>query len=170
MAVEQRNEFQVPTLEAVRWGIQTLKASRVHPFFLAYLHLRKQAAEQGTMDDIVPDWEELGTYLRVRGAPPGKPYYRPLWHGNATDPGRYWLNPNLAGSYAPSSLRNVPTRVVGINGSHFSLRPEHARLAREHLLYEEPISAIALAAFLYRDFGLMAERSLGPHDLAQELR
>jgi hypothetical protein len=118
----------------------------------------------------VPDWEELGTYLRVPGGPAGKPYYRPLWNGKGLDPGRYWLNPNLAGSYSPSSLRNVPMRVVSTAGSHFSLLPEHARLAREHLLYGEPISAIALAAYLYRNFGLSSSNPLEPADLAEVLR
>lgn len=163
--VEQSDALQVLTIEAVRWGIETLKQTRVHPFFLAYLHLRKRAAEQGSDEDIAPDWEELGDYMHVRGGPPGKPYYRPLWHGKGTDPGRYWLNRNLAGSYAPSSLRNVPVRVIETRGSHFSLRPEHARLALEHLLYEQSLSAIALAAYLYRNYGFSSDRMLGSDDL-----
>lgn len=169
-AAEQTQEVHVLTLEAIRWAIDALKSVRIHPFFLAYLHLRKQAAEQGTADDIAPDWDELGTYLAVRGGPPGKPYYRPLWNGKGVDPGRYWLNPNLAGSYSPSSIRNVPMRVVDINGSHFSLKPDHAQLALKHLLYDEPVSTIALAAFLYREFGLISSRAPAPSDLGDMLR
>lgn len=170
MAVEQRQDFQVLTLEAVRWSLDALKEASVHPFFLAYLHLRKQAAEQGTTADLTPNWDELGTYLRVPGGPPNKPYYRPFWNGKETDPGRYWLNPNLAGSYAPSSLRIVPREIVDIIGGHFSLKPDHAQLARKNLLYDQPISAIAMAAFLYRDFGFAATGSLDPNDLEDELR
>lgn len=164
---EQADGFQVITLEAARWGIETLKEARVHPFFLAYLHIRKRGAELGTSEDIVPNWDELGTYMHVRGGPPGKPYYRPLWHGKDVDPARYWLNRNLAGSYAPSSLRNVPIRVIDIRGGHFALRPGHARLAFEHLLYGQRLSAIALAAYLYRDFGFVSDRTPGPEDLRE---
>lgn len=147
------------TVEAVRWAVRELTAQRIHPFFLAYLHLRKQAASQESEEDIRPDWDELGRFMRVSGGPPGKPYFRPLWHGKGADPGRYWLNPNLAGSYAPSSLRDVPYRVIETNGSRFSLKPDHASLAREHLLYGQPVSALALAAYLYRDFAILADGS-----------
>jgi hypothetical protein len=155
---EQQQPVFVLKLETVRWAIQELQDKRIHPFFLAYLHLRQQSAAQGTVDDIAPDWEELAKYLPVEGGPPNKPYYRPFWNGGGTDPGRYWLNRNLAGSFSPSSLREVPKKVVEGRGSHFALRADHAQLAREHLLYDTPISALAMAAYLYRDFGLVSER------------
>lgn len=162
----QANEY-VLTLEAVRWGVRELMAQRIHPFFLAYLHLRKEAARQESEQDIRPNWDELGEFMRVSGGPPGKPYFRPLWHGKATDPGRYWLNPNLAGSYAPSSLRDVPYRVIDTNGSRFSLRPDHAELAREFLLYRETVPVVALGAYLYRDFAIVADAFPQPLDLAR---
>ncbi len=152
----------VLTLEAVRWGIDTLKKQKIHPFFLAYIHLRKRAVELGMDSDISADWEELAQYLPVKGGPPSKPYYRPFWHGKSTEPGRYWLNPNLAGSYAPSSLRDVPYKVIDTSGSHFSLKPDHAGLAREHLLFDEPVSCFALAAFFFRDFGISTPSAVVP--------
>ena len=45
-----------------------------------------------------------------------------------------WLNENVAGSYAPSSLRpDQPFRqVVNISGRKYSLPTNHAQLAFEH--------------------------------------
>jgi hypothetical protein len=166
-AATQQQPMFVPTVEAVRWGLDALRRRRIHPFFLAYLHLRKRSQEEGDTAGIHPEWEELGEHLRVSGGPPGKPFYRPVWNGKPDDVGRYWLNPNLAGSYAPSSLRNVPYKVISTSGSTFSLKPNHASLALEHLLYEEPLSAVAFAAFYYRDFGLITSGELPtPMDLA----
>jgi hypothetical protein len=168
--IDNEQPVSVLTLEAVRWGVSTLKASKIHPFFLAYLYLRKRAEEQGSTADIAPSWEDLGRYLEVKGGPSGKPYFRPFWHGNTDDPGRYWLNPNIAGSYSPSSLRKAPYEVIDTEGSHFSLRPSHSILARQYLLFNEQVNALALSAFLYRDFGLIAPGALSPGDLVSVFR
>jgi hypothetical protein len=161
----------VITVPAVRWAIDTLKGAKIHPFFLAYLHLRKRAVEEGS-DVVSAQWDELGELMRVSGGPPGKPYYRPFWHGNVDDPGRYWLNRNIPGSYAASSLRSVPLKVVDTVGSEFSLRPHHAQLARQHLLFDQPVSAVALATFFYRNFAFTAEPPAlpSPSDLPEVLR
>jgi len=172
MAAADQPITYVLTLDAVQWGIAELKRAKVHPFFLAYLHLRKRGSEDGTQSMITADWDELGTYLAVSGGPPGKPFYRPIWNGNVQDVGRYWLNPNIAGSYAPSSLRGVPRKVVDTNGSEFMLRSNHARLARRHLLYDDTISALAFAAFFYRNHGFVTDdvEPPEPHDLEHVLR
>lgn len=166
-ATDQSQAVFVPTVEAVKWGLGVLKGQRVHPFFLAYLHLRQVAQEQGTLSDIQPEWDQLAEHLAVPGGPPGKPYYRPIWNSQTDDPGRYWLNPNLAGSYAPSSLRNVPYKIVETSGSTFSLKSGHAQLALDNLLYGQQLSAVAFAVFYYRDFGLVTSGgSPSPLDLA----
>jgi hypothetical protein len=69
------------------------------------------------------------------------------------------LNENVAGSYAPSSLRpEQPFRqVVNIQGRQYSLPSDHARRAFEHLLYSKPVQAADLAVILYRDFGLLGD-------------
>ena len=154
----------------MQWAISDLQSQRIHPWFLAYLHLRQRSIEQGSSDDIEPHWEELARYMRVSGGPPGKPFYRPLWNGKGSDPGRFWLNPNLAGSYSPSSVRELARKVVDTHGSHFELRPNHAEAAFKYLLNETRVSALALAAYLFRDFGFAADRPLEPPDLAAVLR
>lgn len=157
-------------LDVVRWAIDRLNEKRAHPFFLAYLHLRSRATEQGSAADIVPQWQALGHFLAVPGGPPRKPYFRPL----SDPPGNFnrgWLNENLAGSFAPSSLREgmPPIRVVEKAGpGRLSLRAGHAELARLHLLFGELVSFYPLAVFLYRDFGfLMTKGDSGPTALRE---
>ena len=151
----------VLSLDTVRQAIARLTEIRAHPFFLAYLHLRSRAASSGSDSNIRPSWNnELAPYIYMPGGPPKKPYYRPLFDppGN---PSRYWLNENLAGSFAPSSLREgkPPMQVVqrGTVDKTFSLRPSHAQRALEHLLFGERLPAYTFSSFLYRDFGFLTD-------------
>lgn len=157
MAVSGANpDVMVLTLRAVRWAIGELKSSKVHPFFLAYLHLRRHTEFAGS-SRVTPAWDELGDFLRVKGGPPNKPYFRPFWNGNVEDASRYWLNANIAGSYAPSSLRTVPRTVIDTDGAEFILLEGHAQRARHNLLYDTRISAVATAAFFFRDYGFLPD-------------
>jgi hypothetical protein len=150
------NPTWVLRLDVVRWGLDQLASRAAHPFFLAYLHLRSRSIAQGDDSNIRPRWSELAPYIEVPGGPPRKPYYRPLFEP-AGNPSRYWLNENLAGSFAPSSLREgqPPMEVVrkGPQGT-FSLRPDHASLALHHLLHDQPVQIYPFVAFLYRDYGI----------------
>jgi hypothetical protein len=89
-------------------------------------------------------------YLRANGMSDDFPYVKPF--GGPTN------NRNVAGSYAPSSLRGVAPLMKVITfdqDSHpttLSLRTGHIDLAFRHLLNERRISLLALGAFLYRDF------------------
>ena len=146
-------------VERVRQSIEALLDRDTHSFFAAYLHLRRTAAQLGRTTDLPLDLADLAEVLAVEGGPPGKPYLRPFWRGQR-EAGQEWLNSNLAGSYAPSSLRGVPMRVVEVDAHrHFNLREGHWNIAREELLYDEPLPALALASFLFRD---QAITSSGP--------
>ena len=99
--------------EGVRVATQALLSRDSHPFFIAYLWLRRQAVIQGTTAHIRPDWAGLAPYMEVSGALPSKPYLRPFWQGRH-DSGQEWLNNNIAGSFAPSSLRKVALQVLSL--------------------------------------------------------
>jgi hypothetical protein len=146
--------------ERVREAIDALTARSVHPFFPAYLQIRKTAVEQGIGSGIRPHWEDVGSFLRVEGGPPGKPYFRPLFT-RAEDFGRYWMGTNLAGMWAPSSLRQgmPPREVVDTANSAFTLRDAHAELALQHLLFGQPVDVMALAIFFFRDYGFYSDES-----------
>ncbi len=160
----------VVRLARVRQSIETLLARQTHPYFIAYLHLRRTAARQGRLTGLTPNWAALGNLLEVPGAPPGKPFLRPFWKGQR-DAHQEWLNANLAGSFAPSSLRGVPLRVVDTDAQgRFLLRERHWELAREHLLLDNPMPVLALAAFLFRDLGLYFVAEPGPATLIELFR
>jgi hypothetical protein len=126
----------------------------MHQFMPGYLQLRRVAGKVGKTTDLSPDWSGLGALLAVPGGP--HPYFRPFWNG-ARNANQEWLNKNLAGSFAPSSLRNVPLRVIEIDPTtkHFSLRSHHWEAARENLLFGEQLSVAALAGFFLRNYAVV---------------
>jgi len=154
----------------VRECIRKLLSRDTHPFFVAYLYLRSLARRSGSLTGLTPEWAELGRLLEVPGASASKPYLRPFWKGEH-NAGQEWLNQNLAGSFAPSSLREVPSRVVETDAQgRFNLRPNHDDLARTHLLYDVPLPALAVAGFMFRDFGFVAQSRPTPEDLVDLFR
>lgn len=97
-------------------------------------------------------------FFLVANHPLGTPYIKIFTEQKASER-NLWLNENVAGSYAPSSLRsNQPFRqVVNIENRTYSLPADHAVRALEHLLYSKPVQAADLAVVLYRDYGLLGE-------------
>lgn len=146
----------VLTTTVVRWGIEQLQSRKVHTFFPAYLEIRRIAVEAGSDTGIYPNWGNVEKYLQVPGGPPGKPNFRPFWH-QSRKAGQDWLNANIAGSYATSSIRKVPENVVDPDGSGYALKDGHARLALKHLLFGQALPIFPLAAFYYRDFGFTTD-------------
>jgi hypothetical protein len=136
-------QLHVLTLAAVKAGIETLQNRRIHEQFPAYLHLRQRGLAAGSLSGIEPVWHDVSELLKVPGGPPAKPHYRPFASRNLKDPSRYWLNENLAGSYAPSSLRS--TFMLDQDGA-FALPPDHASQALRVLLKSTRVPAWALAA------------------------
>lgn len=133
-----------------------LREQKTHTLFPGYLHLQQQAGRLGRLHDLRPDF--LGffrTFFQVRDHPLGTPYIKPFTEQKASTK-NLWLNENVAGSYAPSSLRpDQPFRqVVQIAGRSYSLPQQHAALALKHLMYSRKLPVAELAVFLYRDYGL----------------
>jgi hypothetical protein len=145
----------VVSVERVQEAISVLLERKSHPWFPAYMDLRRAAAVQDSLDDIEPSWVQLQTELRVCEAPSNRPYLRPFWN-QARNKHQEWLNENGAGSWAPSSIRagQPPFYVVEPHDGRFRLREGHAQLALEYLLYSERIPALAIAAFMLRDRAL----------------
>jgi hypothetical protein len=161
--------YVIPT-DRVREAIRLLIDRHTHQHFIAYLYLRSLAAREGRFDGLKPSWSELSDWLLVEGGPAGKPHLRPFWKGKR-NAGQEWLAENLAGSYSPSSLRKETLRVIQTDAAgEFSLRENHAQLALEHLLLGARIEALALAGFLYRDYGFVGKASPTSDDLIDVFR
>ncbi|MGQ3549252.1 hypothetical protein [Streptomyces rochei] len=143
--------------EVIRWAIDRLSTQRIHPFFLAYLYLHSLTPDENNPTPVSPIWGDLGKYLVMPGGPPNKPFYRPFFT-DIRKPERYWLNANLAGSWAPSSLRQVPKKVVDVvDDGLFLLKENSAELALQHLLYDEPVPALALSAYMLRNYAFSSD-------------
>lgn len=159
--VDPQSTWIVPP-KRVREAIDTLLSRQVHPFFPAYVHLRQVAGREGRTTELRPNWPELGKYLEMEGGP--KPYFRPFWKGTRNG-FQEWLNSNLAGSYAPSSLRREPSNVIETTAAGaFNLLEGHAERALQSWLGGERLPALAVAAFFLRDYGVVADDP-GPEDL-----
>jgi hypothetical protein len=155
----------------VREAITTLIGRRTHPLFVAYLHLRQVAAQSptGSLTDIQPVWTEVSEVLRVPDAPSKHPHLRPFWSTANSKIDRYWLNDNLAGSFAPSSLRGG-NGIVGVvfiaqADKSFTLLEGHVQAALTGLLFDQRMPVHALAAFLLRDHGFINPTMPIPDDL-----
>jgi hypothetical protein len=143
-------------------SLARLREQQTHTLFAGYLHLQQQATQVGRLSNLRPDF--LGffrRFFRVANAPLGTPYIKPFTEQQASSK-NLWLNENVAGSYAPSSLRpGQPFRqVVEIVGRDYTLPVDHAQRAFEHLLYSRRLPVAELAVFLYRDFGLRNPTSI----------
>ena len=145
--------------------LDILRDQKVHNTFAGYLCVRRTAFSEGRRDNLQVNFKEFfDTFFRVSGAPPRKPYVLPFWDSPASESNK-WFNQNVAGSYAPSSLRSDSPflKVVGVEGARkptsirYSLFNDDAKLAQRHLLYGTRLPALALAAFLYRDFAIEAD-------------
>ncbi len=146
--------------------LSRLRKQNTHTLFPGYLHLQQRASQLGRLEDLQPDFRLFfEQFFSVGNHPLGAPYIKPFTERKASTR-NLWLNENVVGSYAPSSLRaGQPFRkVVTIEQRKYSLPPDHARRALEHLLYCTPVQAADLAVVLYRDFGLLDD-SLTIEDL-----
>lgn len=146
----------------VEEAIKKLIESSVHRMFPGYLSLKQQAGVHSQTDDLpFPYTEFFNQYFRVSGS--DKPYLVPFTPLENPSDETLWVNDNVAGTYAPSSLRiDSPfTQVVEVeeagHNSRWRLQPNHWQLARHHLCNGETIPAESLAAFLFRDYAFEAK-------------
>ncbi|HEY7065925.1 MAG TPA: hypothetical protein VII06_30915 [Chloroflexota bacterium] len=166
-------------IDTVRACIGELSRLRIHEQFAAYLCLKRLAAYDGRTDNLDPrGWKDcFETFFAVPGHPRGHPYMRPFSsRQRQTGLEEFWFNANIAGSFAPSSLRpDMPiVAVVEVTGkgrnARYSFRPEHWRLARQHLAFNQSIPVLPLAAFLYRDHALLSNDPATYPDLVSVFR
>ncbi|MBA3240758.1 MAG: hypothetical protein H0T60_05975 [Acidobacteria bacterium] len=143
----------------VAQSLFNLRQQKTHTLFAGYLYLQQRASQLGWLEDLQPEFLPFfKQFFYVDNHPLGAPYIKPFTEQKASTQ-NLWLNENVAGSYAPSSLRSgQPFRqVVNIEGRKYSLPSDHAQRAFKHLLYSIPVQVADLAVVLYRDFGLRGD-------------
>jgi hypothetical protein len=150
--------------------LEELRNQRIHNNFAGYLCVKRTAFRDGRNDNLQVNFKDFfDNFFRVEGAPSDKPYAMPFWDAPPSEANK-WFNENVAGSYAPSSLRSgSPFRkVIRVEGSRraadirYSLLEDDAKLALKHLLYNTQIPALSLATFLYRDFAISVDEGAVP--------
>lgn len=153
--------------DVVRDAILNLQGTRVHENFVAYLHLRHEAAREDRPTRLSADWSgEVHRWLDVPGGPPNKPHFRPF-ASRSRDSGAFWMSRNLAGSYAKSSLRDdMRALFVGDDGTYQipidnDGNPSIKRVSAA-LLFGNKVAAWALAAFLYRNHKFINDATTAP--------
>lgn len=143
-------------VERVKESIDALLSHEAHQWYPGYMSLRRQArlqSDDNGLDyaEIEPNWRDLGQFLSVPGGPTGRPFLRPFWSGTR-ERNQEWLNQNLAGSYAPSSWRNVQLALAHEGSDRqIGLKDGHAKIALETLLSGTPLPALPAAAFFLRN-------------------
>jgi len=152
---EGKTSFFV-SVAAAKLAVAKLTSIKVHPHFSGYLAAVAAAAEAGRQDKLKINFQQFyNNYLLVDGAPSDKPYLQPF--SESTKQAPQLFNKNVAGSYAPSSLRSVaPIRtVVEFKGARqrvtHTLRENHEGIALKELAGPKRIPVHSLATFLFRD-------------------
>ncbi|WP_141714882.1 hypothetical protein [Micromonospora mirobrigensis] len=163
----------VLTAEAVRWGIETLAFQRLHPTFVMYLYLRKQQ-RAGKLGEASASSDELLALIRMPGNPT-KPYYFPLIDRGKRKPGEllpsFWRAENIPGSWSPGSIfRLKGGGWMGLSNGGYTLPQDHIDRALRELLYETPVSALALGAYFLRNDGFIISGVPAPTDLIAGFR
>lgn len=154
------SRWRVISPTVAKQALSRLFEIRVHPHFAGYLCVLQAARSAAKQLARHPDFKDFfERFLRVEGAPAQKPYVQPFTDSKKSDRWSPFFNVNVAGSYAPSSLRpEAPfLGVVKITGdgprASYSLNPDHAAKAFDDLLLGKRMPVASLAAFLYRDYG-----------------
>ncbi len=145
----------VPTLPKVKASLDALASLDAHRALAGYLCVLNAASIENRTADLRPDFRGFfDRFFRIGDPPSKKPYAVPFARGAKS----ILFNENVAGSYAPSSLRPVNPlhSLMDIKGgggqASFTLRDNHIEQTRE-LLLPVPLPIYAYACFMYRDFG-----------------
>ncbi|QQZ55280.1 hypothetical protein IFE09_17895 [Streptomyces microflavus] len=160
------NTQWVLRIDVVQQAIKDLQAMHIHENFVVYLHVTRQGGKMGgggspkQLTGIAPDWSgEVQEWLDVPEGPPSKPHFVPF-SSRGSDPARFWKGSNLAGSYAPSSLRSMNSLFVGPDRTYrLPATPTggvDASKLKESLLGTSVVPAWAVATFIYRNRAFMA--------------
>jgi hypothetical protein len=157
----------VPTIECVKRSIEGLMAVNVSAVTPGYLCVLNTAGRVGRISGLRPKFRPFfNRHFRVGEPPDKKPYIVPF--GRTAGGFDLLFNSNVAGSYAPSSMRDVNPLfdVLEIDEGRYSLFEDHAQNARDRIL-KRPLPVCATACFLYRDYGFAPKPSA--QDLVQQL-
>lgn len=141
-------------VDSVKESISDLRRRPLHPNLVGYLCVKRELRRSLDGSAVSPAFKKFfDEFLAVSGGE--APYLAPFKETGKLESSP-WFNANVAGSYAPSSLRETSAllKVCSLDRANrkFSLLKGHASLALQHLAASQKIPVLSLATFLYRDF------------------
>lgn len=149
--------------EVVRDCLHRLIDEPIHRMFPGYLCLQQQATQENRTSGLsFPYNEFFDDYLRVRDDS-DRPYFVPFTQAENPSLGELWNNKNVAGTYAPSSLRSTaPLMKIaeieeGGHNSKWAIEDRHWELARHNMCEGDQVPVESLAAYLLRDYAFEAD-------------
>jgi hypothetical protein len=107
--------------------------------------------------------EFFDDYFRIKRDESDTPYFVPFNESETDSIDLMWFNQNVAGTYAPSSVRSTSPllKIAEIeqsgHNSKWALTDEHWKLARHELADGSKIPVESLAAFLFRDYAFTSD-------------
>lgn len=157
---------------SVRWAIDTLGAQKLHPTFVMYLYLRKEN-RAGRLSTAAASSGEVEALIRMPGHPT-KPFYFPLIDRGvrAGSPlPTFWRAVNISGSWSPGSIyRQKGGGWMGLSTGGYTLPDDHVERAFKDLLYEKPVSALALGCYFLRNDGFVLSGQPTADDVVEGFR
>jgi hypothetical protein len=158
---------------AVRWGIDTLGAQKLHPTFVMYLYLRREQ-RAGRLLSASASSEDVLSLIRMPGNPT-KPYYFPLIDRGIRTTGKplpsFWRAQNIPGSWSPGSIfRLKGGGWLGVETGGYQLPSDHVDRAFKEMLYEKRVSAMAMSAYFLRNDGFIIAGKPTAEDVIAGLR
>lgn len=146
--------------DVVRDCLHRLIEQPIHRMFPGYLCLQQQSSIGNTLNGLpFPYNEFFEEYLRVKEESESDPYFVPFSEAENPSLESLWLNQNVSGTYAPSSLRTTsPLMQIaeieqGGHQSRWRLMNEHWKSARAELCNGEQVPVESLAGYIFRDYG-----------------
>lgn len=149
--------------EVVNKALAYLANTRSHEHFPGYLALirgKRSSMNSCNSDTIVQFYKD---FLFIIDAPENRPYLNPFRSRGIGNPITLY-QPNVAGSYAPSSIRkNGPlSKIINIDvitkTGAYELVEEHWKIALSEMLSGNKLPLISTLIFLLRDYAFLLER------------
>jgi hypothetical protein len=147
--------------DVVRDCLHRLIEQPIHPMFPGYLCLNQQAQISGDKAALFFPYNDFfDRYLRIKEEGSSYPYFVPFTEAAEPSLANLWFNENVAGTYAPSSLRSTAPLMqiaeIVEPGHHaeWRLKNNHWKLARAEICNGNQLPAESLSAYLLRDYAL----------------
>lgn len=157
MMNNRSEKYYLLSIEAVKRSLTTLAGVHSHehfPGYLALLRARSNANAISNSETIVTFYKD---FLSVVDAPERSPFLRPFRSRGVGNPITLYQK-NVAGSYAPSSIRNTGplSKVMNINNkdgvTSYELINEHWKTVLAEMLSGNKLPIVSTTMFLFRDY------------------